>query len=150
MKIQGGSNLLEGVLSGRPTQPASGARGSFGEVFQNTLNEAASAGSAAAPVGAGVAIRLQSAPPAPGPAVMPRVEKFLDLLDDYRRLLADCRVGLKGLDSAVQAVEIGRDELSPLLAGLPEGDGLRDVLNQSLVTAEIEILRFRRGDYLPT
>jgi hypothetical protein len=81
---------------------------------------------------------------------MPRVEKFLDLLDDYRRLLADCRVGLKGLDSAVQAVEIGRDELSPLLAGLPEGDGLRDVLNQSLVTAEIEILRFRRGDYLPT
>jgi hypothetical protein len=33
---------------------------------------------------------------------------------------------------------------------LPEGDSVKDVLNQALVTAEIEILRFRRGDYLPT
>jgi hypothetical protein len=35
-----------------------------------------------------------------------------------------------------------------VLGSLPEGDGLKDILNQALVTAEVEIIRFRRGDYL--
>jgi hypothetical protein len=46
-------------------------------------------------------------------------------------------------------MEHGRDTLTPLLDTLPEGDRLKDVLNRALVTAEIEIIRFRRGDYLP-
>jgi hypothetical protein len=79
---------------------------------------------------------------------MSRVEGFLDLLDNYQRRLADPRMSLKGLDPAVQAVEQGRDAMTPLLAALPEGDPLKDVLNRALVTAELEIIRFRRGDYL--
>lgn len=150
MKIQYGGNFLERVLSERPAQAATAPRRSFGEILQKSLDETAAAGHAAAPAGAGIAIQIQPVAPLSIPAVMPRVEGFLDLLDDYRRQLADPRVNLKGLDAAVQAVAKDRDELSPLLDGLPEGDGLKDVLNQALVTAEVEIQRFRRGDYLPT
>lgn len=150
MKIQDGGNLLERVPSERPAQAATALRRSFGEILQKSLDETAAAEHAAAPAGAGIAIQIQPVAPLSIPAVMPRVEGFLDLLDDYRRQLADPRVNLKGLDAAVQAVAKDRDELSPLLDGLPEGDGLKDVLEQALVTAEVEIQRFRRGDYLPT
>jgi hypothetical protein len=82
-------------------------------------------------------------------SVTERLEGFLDLMEEYRSKLADPRVSLKGLDSVVRSLEQGRDALSPLLGTLPEGDGLKDMLNQALVTTEIEIMRFRRGDYLP-
>jgi hypothetical protein len=36
----------------------------------------------------------------------------------------------------------------PLLDALPEGDGLRDLLNRMLVTATVETIKFNRGDYL--
>jgi hypothetical protein len=45
-------------------------------------------------------------------------------------------------------LEEGRDALSRTLGSLPESNRLSDVLNQTLVTAEVEIIRYRRGDYL--
>jgi hypothetical protein len=149
MKISSGDNLLERIVLDRPVQPADSTPRTFGEILQKTLNASDPADPSVSSLGAGVSVQLQSALPLPGPAVVPRLEGFLDLLDDYRRQLTDPRVNLKGLDATVQTVEKSRDALSPLLEVLPEGDSLKDVLNQALVTAEIEILRFRRGDYLP-
>jgi hypothetical protein len=56
---------------------------------------------------------------------------------------------LRQLEPAVRHIEQARDALEPVLAGLPESDGLKDILNRALVTAESEIARYRRGDYLP-
>lgn len=150
MKIQGGGNFLERALVERPAQATTALRRSFGEILKQSLDETSAVEHGAAPAGAGIAIQIPSVASLSIPAVMPRVEGLLDLLDDYRRQLVDPRVNLKGLDAAVQAVARGRDELSSLLDGLPDGDGLKDVLNQTLVTAEVEIQRFRRGDFLPT
>ena len=149
MKIFGNGDLLGRILLNLPGQPAASTARGFGEILQKTLNEASPAEPAGTSAGAGVSIRLQPAVPLPALPVMPRVEGFLNLLDNYQRQLADPRVSLKGLDPAVQAMEHGRDTLTPLLAALPEGDRLKDVLNRALVTAELEIIRFRRGDYLP-
>jgi hypothetical protein len=145
MKILGNCDRLASIPPNSPGQPAASPPAGFGEILQKTLNEAASAG---ASVGPNVSIRFQPALPTGPPAGMSRVEGFLDLLDNYQRRLADPRMSLKGLDPAVQAVEQGRDAMTPLLAALPEGDPLKDVLNRALVTAELEIIRFRRGDYL--
>jgi len=149
MKIPGGGNLLEHVRPDLPGQPAASMRGAFGEILQKTLNEATLVGPAGASADASVSIQFRPAAPLPEPPEMSPVEGFLDILDDYQRQLADPRVSLKALDPVVQAMEHGRDALSPLLGRLPEGDRLKDVLNRSLVTAELEIIRFRRGDYLP-
>jgi hypothetical protein len=85
---------------------------------------------------------------APASAVS-RLEGFLDLLEGYCQKLSNPRVGLRGLEASLQRLEEGREALSASLGLLAEDDGLRDVLNQTLVTAEIEIMKFRRGDYLP-
>jgi hypothetical protein len=149
MKISGNGDLLGRISLNLPGQPAASMPRGFGEILQKTLNEATPAEPAGASAGASVSILFQPAMPLPDPPVMPRVEGFLNLLDNYQRQLADPRVSLKGLDPAVQAMEHGRDTLTPLLDTLPEGDRLKDVLNRALVTAELEIIRFRRGDYLP-
>jgi hypothetical protein len=82
------------------------------------------------------------------PSMAGRLDEFLDLLEGYCRKLSNPGVSLKGLESSVQQLEEGRNTLSRALGSLAEGDGLRDVLNEALVTAEIEIFRFRRGDFL--
>ena len=148
MKIQGNGDLLGRVRIDQPASPEAPAPGKFGEILRDSLNQAAAGDSAKASGGA-VSVRFRPADPVPAGSVMSRLEGFLDLMSDYRSKLADPRVSLKGLEPVVRSLEQGREALSPLLASLPEGDGLRDILNQALVTTEIEIMRFRRGDYLP-
>lgn len=148
MKIQGNGDLLGRVRTEQPASPAAPVPGKFGEILKDRLNQAAVTDSATA-TGAAVSVRFRPADPVSAGSMIARLEGFLDLMSEYRSKLADPRVSLKGLEPAVRSLEQGREALSPLLASLPEGDGLKDILNQALVTTEIEIMRFRRGDYLP-
>ena len=45
-------------------------------------------------------------------------------------------------------MEAETDSLLPVYRNLPDGDSLKDVLNDVLLTSSVEILKFRRGDYL--
>jgi hypothetical protein len=148
MKIQGNGDLLGRVLMEPPASPAAAAPGKFGEILKESLNQAAASDGAAASAGT-VSVRLRPVDPVPASSVIARLEGFLDLMNAYQSKLADPRVSLKSLEPVLRSLEHERDGLSPLLDALPEGDGLRDILNQTLATTEIEIIRFRRGDYLP-
>jgi hypothetical protein len=151
MKIYDHSGQTARILAeSRTSKPSSGPSG-FGDIFQKILSGAAPTGATVPPGSGGVAVQLSPAGTSScfGSEVA-QVEQFLDLLDDYRSRLVDPRVSLKGLDAALQAVARGREALTPLLAATAEDDGLKDVLNQTLATAELEIIRFRRGDYLPS
>jgi hypothetical protein len=149
MKINGfdhGFTRVHADQSGRPAVPGSGG---FGDILKEKL---APAPGAAAP-GIGLSLvapiqLIQSVAEAPANSLDGRVERYLDLLDDYRRQLADPRMSLKGLDTVVREMEAGKDELAPALGSLPDGDGIKDILNRTLVTASLEIIKFRRGDYL--
>lgn len=148
MKIQGNNDLLGRVRVETPPSAPAAAAGGFGEILKNSFNEASGPASAAAPGGA---LRVQFKPvdPTSSDSAAARLEGFLDLMDEYRSRLADPRVSLKGLDPLVRSLAQGREALAPLAGSLPEGDGLKDILNRALVTTEVEIMRFRRGDYLP-
>jgi hypothetical protein len=148
MKIQGNGDLLGRVRVETPASVPASAPGGFGEILKSSLSGASGPAAAAAPGGA---LRVQFTPVGPTPAdsAAARLEGFLDLMDEYRSKLADPRVSLKGLDPLVRSLEQGRDALAPLAGSLPEGDGLKEILNRTLVTTEVEIMRFRRGDYLP-
>ena len=148
MKIQGNDGILPLQPNGRTgPSPAAAPEGAFGAVLQDTLGRTP----AEEVPGAATAIRLR-------PSIRPidedavgaeqQTERFIDLLDDYRGRLADGRVSLRQLEPAVRSIEQARDALAPVLAGLPESDGLKDILSRALVTAESEIARYRRGDYL--
>jgi len=148
MKIQGNGDLLGRMRIEQPAFPATPASSGFEEILKESMNPTPASASATTSGGA-VSVQFRPADPVAAGSVMERLEGFLDLMEEYRSKLADPRVSLKGLDPVVRSLEKGRDALSPLLGTLPEGDGLKDILNQALVTTEIEIMRFRRGDYLP-
>lgn len=150
MKISGFEPGFARIGVDRPAPPASvNGAGEFGDILKQALGEVSSAVSetdAAAPLPAALALRpVDSAPAA---AAAKRVEGVLDLLEAYRQKLVDPRVDLTALDGAVREVEKGMEALKPALGSLPENDGLRDIVNRALVAASVEVVRFRRGDYL--
>lgn len=148
MKIQGNGDLLGRVRVESPASVPVSAPGGFGDILKSRLSEASGPAAAAAPGGA-LRVQFASVGPTPADSAAARTERFLDLMEEYRSKLADPQVSLKGLDPLVRSLEQGRDALAPLAGSLPEGDGLKEILNRALVTTEVEIMRFRRGDYLP-
>lgn len=145
MKIIGNEGLAGHIQTNKTTLSAPADGKGFGEIFRQTLAQGAAIDPASA---ASASSNITSLRPMADPSAADRLEGFFDLLDTYCQKLANPRVSLKGLEASVQQLEDGRNALSRVLGALPEGDGLEEVLNQTLVTAEVEILRFRRGDYL--
>lgn len=148
MKINGFDQGVTQVHADKSARAAVPGSGGFADILKEKLT--ASPGEAAS--GADLSIvaptRIQSVAEAPANRLAERVECYLDLMDDYRRQLADPGVSLKGLDATVREMEAGKDALAPDLGALPEGDGIKDILNRTLVTASLEIIKFRRGDYV--
>jgi hypothetical protein len=146
MKIHGITDIPAGLQPGKAVPSAPAAPGGFRGILQTAIHSAAAEGTAAAPV---APVALRPAVAAADDAAVAQLEGFLDILEDYRRQLADPRVSLKGLEASVRQVEQGREEAASLLRRIPDGGGLKDILNRALVTASLEIVRFQRGDYLP-
>lgn len=147
MKIFGNGDLPGRVQAEKTALSIPAAANDFGEILKQTIDQTSSASGPAS--GPAAAIRCQPLRSTPELSAVGRLEGFLDLLEGYCQKLSNPRVSLKGLEASVRQLEAGRDTLSRTLGSLPESDGLREVLNQTLVTAEVEIIRFRRGDYLP-
>ena len=146
MKIVGNESLPWRVQAEKAPLVESTAVAGFGDLLKRAIDRTTAADRTSAP-SAAIGVSPSSALTA-DPSIPDRIEGFLDLLDGYCQKLSNPWVSLKGLSSGVQRLEEERDTLSGVLGSLPEGDGLKDILNQALVTAEVEIIRFRRGDYL--
>jgi hypothetical protein len=146
MKISGidPGVLRVGALKPEPQAEAPEA-GKFADLLHQALRTPA-----AEPIGA-TAVQAAGAPTPLDPVAMAaaasRVDRFLDTLEEYRRKLGDPRVGPDILDGSVRKMQRGVEALNPVLIRLPENDGLREILRQTLVTASVEIAKFRRGDY---
>jgi hypothetical protein len=41
-----------------------------------------------------------------------------------------------------------KDTLAPVLDSLPDDEKLKDIANETLVTASLEVTKFYRGDYI--
>jgi len=80
--------------------------------------------------------------------IVNRVEKFLDTLDEYHRKLGDPHVTLKALHPLIRDMAAEREVLISSLDSLPDGDKLKDILNRTLITSSVEIIKFNRGDYV--
>ena len=81
--------------------------------------------------------------------VVERIYKLLEVLDNYRGKLGDPRMSLKEVDPVVKQLETENESLKPLLESLADGDTLKEILNDALVTASLEVIQYKRGDYNP-
>jgi hypothetical protein len=148
MKIERTDNLKHPVPGGKkPTPGATGER--FGEILQNTVSGVMAATEPRT---------LQDIPPAGGFAgfipsadrkdLAGRADQLLNLLESYQKKLENPGTQVKEAYSSMKAIEDQADELTPYIESLPENDEFRDFLNRLVITASVEAIKFRRGDYL--
>ena len=64
------------------------------------------------------------------------------------RSWGDPRASLRAIQPILDDIAAAKDRLAPEIDGLEDGSALKEVLNNSLVTAATEIMRFNRGDYV--
>jgi len=80
--------------------------------------------------------------------IIEKTENFLDLLEEYKNKLLDPQTTLRDIHPLVQRMESEKETLTPVLNSLPPGDGLKNILNDALITSSLEVIKFNRGDYV--
>lgn len=76
-------------------------------------------------------------------------EKLLELLDTLSAQLQDPGVSLKHMAPVLETIHNSADQLVKETRFLgSDHAGLRDIANQTAVTAQTEYIKFQRGDYL--
>jgi hypothetical protein len=78
-----------------------------------------------------------------------RLDNLLDLLDQYRNQLADPKVTLRQIEPLLNTISKEKEQLSAVLNGMPDEDGLKDIVHRTLITTSLEVMKFNRGDYIP-
>ena len=94
------------------------------------------------------AIRFDPLPSQDKNITVERVEDLLNLLEDYRQQLRNPNVTLRTLEPIMNTIAEEKDQLSAKLDSISNEDGLKDILNQTLITASLEVIKFNRGDYI--
>ena len=151
MKILNNEQVLKTVQHESKTKAQQPAGKEFGAILRETAEKTTPAASAP----------LQSTFINPLPGLQPTsssptdhqftansIEDMINLLDGYREKLADPWTTLKQIDPVIRKMTQEMENLAPVLDSLPAGEGLRKILNQTLVTASLEISKFYRGDYI--
>jgi len=75
------------------------------------------------------------------------MERFVDSLDAYQQGLADPARSLRDLEPALGQLEMTQRHLSDMSEKTPADSPLKAIMNEGLVTATMEISRFRSGIY---
>lgn len=94
------------------------------------------------------AIRFSPISPQNKHITVDRIENLINLLENYRQQLKNSNVTLRTLEPLMNRIAAEKDQLSKELDSIPGEDGLKDILNQTLITASLEVIRFNRGDYI--
>jgi len=96
------------------------------------------------------AIRLQPLSSEIKRATVERVDILLNLLDNYRKQLADPTMTLRNMEPVLNTIIKEKEQLSSVLDSLTSEDGLKDIVNRTLITASLEVIKYNRGDYIPS
>jgi len=75
------------------------------------------------------------------------MERFVDSLDAYQQRLADPACSLRELEPVLGRLEKAQRHLSDVSEKTPADSPLKAIMNEGLVTATMEICRFRSGIY---
>jgi hypothetical protein len=148
MKIERTDNLKHPVPGGKKPTPATTGE-HFGDILQNTVSGVMSTTKPRS---------LHAIPPAGGLAgfipstdrkeLAGRADQLLNLLESYQKKLEEPGTEIKEAYTSMKAFEDQANELTPYIESLPENDEFRDFLNRLVITASVEAIKFRRGDYL--
>lgn len=75
-------------------------------------------------------------------------EHLLDTLESYQKALVTPGSSLKGAGDLVRQLDEEIAALEPMVAQMPEGDGIKQIARDTLLTAAKEVARFNGGAYI--
>ena len=147
---------ITGITNGPPVPESRKTEKSGSDLFKQSLEAAQAKKSADAeptqslkPLGeiaAATLPQLQTLTPA---GVAQKTDKLLDLLDNYTREIGDPDKTLKDIEPLIDTI---KKDASQLLAeaenALPADGELKRIAREAAVTANVEYLKFYRGDYI--
>lgn len=81
------------------------------------------------------------------PGVGEKTDKLLNMLDKYTEALANPEKTLKEIEPLLQNIKKSAAELS-LEADGADNPGLKSIADRSALTANVEYIKFMRGDYV--
>lgn len=129
-----------------PRQNSPGFQQVFQEMFDQTTKQN--------PV-ASTVMHSSSPPPLTVNAIEPShsasgvqaMERFINSLDDYQKGLEDPQYNLRDLEPVLERLEKEHRQLSHWAEKTSDDSPLRNIITEGLVTATLEIGRFRSGGY---
>lgn len=149
MKIENNENIQKSLYPEKINKNEKAQGIDFGAVLKNEVEKSSNviSGNQKMPSMSSISpIQLNMVSPAQSGSIIDRVENLLNILDEYQQKLKDPHFSLKEIEPLVKQME--KENLAPELDSLVEDDGLKDILNQALVTSSLETIKFNRGDYV--
>ena len=151
MKIDNNDQILNNLYPDAKTVPRPAADKEFGAILKERVANVKTEGTGprqTAFINPLSPIQLSTSSKWDKQFALDRVENLIGLLDQYRCKLADPGVTLKNIDPIIMKIDQETENLTPILDSLPEDEDLKNIINQTLVTASLEVSKFYRGDYI--
>jgi hypothetical protein len=151
MKINGNDEIINNGFTDKTLRSQQDRKDDFKNILkasvERTMPDAGKiqSPSLANPVSA---IRFQAPSPENKRLTIENVDNLLNLLEKYRFQLADPQVTLRSMEPVIKMIDKEKEQLSSVLDSLAEADGLKDIVNRTLVTASLEVMKYNRGDYI--
>ncbi len=73
---------------------------------------------------------------------------LLDTLEKYQRVLANPSANLRQVQPIMDQMKTQANAVSPLVHELPHGHAIKEVIEETLMHYNKEIIRFNRGEYI--
>lgn len=151
MKILNNEQVLNTFKQESKTKAQSPADREFGAILKETVKNTTTA--TLAPLSTTFinplsGLQTASSSPSDQQFTANRIEDMINLLDRYREKLTDPRITMKQIDPVIKEMTREMENLAPVLDSLPADEGLKNILNQTLVSVSLEISKFYRGDYI--
>ena len=152
MKIDPNQEILKSAYTDKTIRPDKPANKEFGAMLKDAINNEPSKTSSekVKPKMISSIPNIQINPlfAVQNNPIAERTESFLDILEEYQNKLLDPQATLRDIHPLIQRMKTEQEALAPVLNSLPPGDGLKDILNDALITSSLEVIKFNRGDYV--
>ena len=151
MKITNDEQLIKGYPADKATGSSEKSQADFNSILEGTIAKTDAAEKKSQPAAVienVIPVQLQHVQPPQKPSTLDHIENMLDLLDEYRHKLADPNSTLKDIHPLVESLEAANKQLIPVLDSIVEGDRLKQILNETLVTTSTEVFKYNKGEYI--
>lgn len=75
-------------------------------------------------------------------------ERVLDAMERYQQVLGDAQANLRDVSPTIDKMKQEIKETEQLMNEMPEGHPLKQIIDETLIVASKEVVRFESGDYV--